>query len=164
MRAGYEPQRDVFLYLDEVTYNRQPTRERAYGACGHQQPLAYRSYKTDRQFGGIGALNAITGQVTYRQHDKIKLHHRSDFYAAIRDDYPAAEVIYGAQDNGPVHVHPDVVIRLQEQHSPFWAQVAGNWSDQPRAKAIQCFLAKNSGDGCDKMSCIFSGSVMRGKL
>lgn len=140
MRAGYEPQRYVFLYLDEVTYTRQPTLERAYEATGHQQAFAYRSYKADTQFRGIGALNATTGQVTYRQHHKITLQHLSDFYAAICADYPDAETIYVAQDNWPVHVHPDVVARLQPQRSPFWPIVPANWPQEARASAVQADL------------------------
>lgn len=137
MRAWYDRQRYVFLYLDEVTYSRQPTLDRAYEARGQHQALAHRSHQSDSQFRGIGALNAITGQVTYRQHHKIKLQHLSAFYAAIRDDYPAAETIYVAQDNWPIHVHPDVVGRLQTQRSPFWPKVPANWPDAPRAKAVQ---------------------------
>jgi hypothetical protein len=137
MRAWYEPERYVFLYLDELTYTRQPTLERAYEARGDHQSLAYRSHKSDTQFRGIGALNALTGQVTYRQHYKITLQHLSDFYATLCDTYPAAEVIYVAQDNWPIHVHPDVVARLQTQQSPFWPRVPGNWSTEPRSKVVQ---------------------------
>lgn len=136
MRAWYEPQRYVFVYLDEFTYHRQPTLASAYEACGHHQALAHRSHKSDTQCRGIGALNAITGQVTYRQYSKIKLHHLSDFYAAIRDDYPQADTIYVAQDNWPIHVHPDVVVRLQQQHSPFWPHVPATWPAKPRASAV----------------------------
>jgi hypothetical protein len=137
MRAWYEPQRYVFLYLDEITYTRQPTVDRAYEARGHHQALAYRSHKSDTQFRGIGALNALTGQVTYRQHHKINLHHLSHFYAAIRADYPNAEVIYVAQDNWPVHVHPDVVASLQPQLSPFWPTLPQSWPQKANVSVAQ---------------------------
>ncbi len=137
MRAWYQPERHVFLYLDEVTYGRQPTLDRAYEQVGSHQALSYRSHKSDTQFRGIGALNAITGQVTYRQHAKISLQHLSDFYAHIRSDYPDAETIYVAQDNWPVHVHPDVLARLEPQLSPFWPTVPDNWPDQARLHALQ---------------------------
>jgi transposase len=136
MRAWYAPERYVFMYLDEVTFNRQPSLDRAYEASGHHQAFAYRSHKSDTQFRGIGALNAITGQVTYRQYSKIRLPYLSDFYAAIRADYPDAETIYVAQDNWPVHVHPDVVCRLQSQYSPFWPNVPSNWPLTARSRAI----------------------------
>ncbi len=137
MRAWYQPERYVFLYLDEFTYERQPTLDRAYEQVGSHQALAYRSQQSDTQFRGIGALNAITGQVTYRQHARISLRHLSDFYAHIRSDYPDAETIYVAQDNWPVHVHPDVLTRLEPQQSPFWPTIPDNWPQQARATAVQ---------------------------
>lgn len=75
-------------------------------------------------------------RVTYRQHHTIKLHHLSDFYAAICDDYPDAETIYVAHDNWPIHVHPDVVVRLQA-YSPFWPTVPANWPHEARTSAVQ---------------------------
>ncbi len=140
MRAWYDPRRYVFLYLDEFTYARQPTVARADAQVGHQQALAYCSYKSDTQFRGIGALNAITGQVTYRQHHKINLRYLSDFYQVIRADYPDVETIYVAQDNWPVHVHPDVLARLQPQRSPFWLVVPPNWPEQARSSAARDHL------------------------
>lgn len=137
MRAWYEPERFVFLYLDEFGYSRQPSLERNYEASGHHQALAYRSQQSDTEFRGIGALNALTGQVLYRQNSKIKLPYLSDFYALIRATYPQAEVIYVAQDNWPIHVHPDVVVRLEPQVSPFWPKVPSNWSKEARPKAIR---------------------------
>jgi len=140
MRAWYQPERYVFLYLDEFSYRRQPTLDRAYDQVGHHQALAYRSHKSDTQVRGIAALNAITGQVTYRQHSKISPRHLSDFYAHLRNDYPTAETIYVAQDNWPVHVHPDVLARLEPQQSPFWPTVPDNWPAQARASALQANL------------------------
>ena len=137
MRAWYDPNRYVFLYLDAITYSRQPSLDRAYEAQGHYQGLAYRSHKSDTQFRGIGALNAVTGQVTYRQHYKIKLRYLSDFYQVIRDDYPDAQTIYVAQDNWPIPVHPDVICRLESQHTPFWPKVPSNWSTVARQSAVK---------------------------
>lgn len=137
LRAWYAPESYVFLYLDEFSYYRQPTLAHAYELRGHQQPLACRSYRSDTRCRGIGALNAVTGQVTYQQRSKIGLKVLSDFYALIRADYPAAEVIYVAQDNWPVHVHPDVLARLEAQQSPFWPNVPDNWPAEPSARAVK---------------------------
>ena len=87
LRAWYQPERYVFLYQDEFTYYRQPSLARAYESQGHRQPLAHRSHKSDTHFRVVAALNAITGQVTYRQHSKIGLRQLSDFYAAVRADF-----------------------------------------------------------------------------
>ncbi len=67
LKAWYEPDKYVFLYQDEFTYYRQPTVDRDYEQMGKFQPLARRSYNSDTTFRGAGALNAITGQVTYHQ-------------------------------------------------------------------------------------------------
>lgn len=135
MRAYYDPQRYVFVYMDEVAYGRQPSLAHTYEQVGHHQPLARRSHREDTQCRGIGALNALTGQVTYQQASKISLKVLSDFYAALRADYPNAQVIYAAQDNWPVHVHPDVLARLQAQTSPFWPTSPANWPTQPHRRA-----------------------------
>lgn len=138
LRAWYEPGRYVFLYQDEFTYYRQPTLAYTYESKGPCQPLARLSYKTNSNFRVVGALNAITGQVTYRQHYKIGLRQMSDFYAVVRTDYPDAEEIYVAQDNWPVHFHPDVLVRLQPQDFfPRPPKVPSNWPTEPRAKAVQ---------------------------
>ena len=138
LRAWYEPERYVFLYQDEFTYYRQPTLARNYEAKGHIQPLARMSYKTNSHFRLVAALNAITGQVTYRQYYKIGLRQLSDFYAVVRADYPDAEEMYVTQDNWPVHFHPDVLARLQPQDFFPWApKVPPNWPTEPRPKAVQ---------------------------
>lgn len=137
MRAWYDPARYVFLYLDEFTYTRQPALAHEYEQRGRYQPLARRSYRSDTQCRGIGALNAITGQVTYRQASKIQLPFLSEFYAVVCQTYPDAETIYVAQDNWPVHVHPDVIVRLEPQRSPFWPTIPSNWPTEPHARAVR---------------------------
>jgi len=141
LRAWYEPEHYVFLYQDEFTYYRQPTLARAYEIKGHPQPLAHLSYQSDTHFRVVGALNAITGRVTYRQHSKVGLRQLSDFYAAVRADYPEAKEIYVAQDCWPVHFHPDVLARLQPQDFfPWHPKTPPNWPTEPSAKAVKDHL------------------------
>ena len=141
LRAWYQPEDYVFLYQDEFTYHRQPSLARAYEGQGHWQPLAYRSYQSDTQFRVVAALNAMSGQVTYRQSSKIDLRQLSDFYAAVRADYPTAKEIYVAQDNWPVHFHPDVLARLQPQDFfPQPPKLPPNWPQQPGPQAIRDHL------------------------
>jgi hypothetical protein len=137
LRAYYEPERYVFIYLDEFSYYRQPTLAEAYELKGHFQPRAWLSHQSDNHFRLIGGLNALTGQVTYRQHSKIDLSQMSAFYAALQADYPDAEEIYGGLDNWPIHFHPDVLARLQPQ--TFWPQapkMPPKWPTEPGPKAI----------------------------
>jgi hypothetical protein len=141
LRVWYQPERYVFLYQDEFTYYRQPSLARAYESQGHRQPLAHRSHKSDTQFRVVAALNAITGQVTYRQHSKIGLRQLADFYTALRADYTQAEEIYMTQDNWPVHFHPDVLARLQPQaFFPRPPKVPPTWPTAPSPKAVEADL------------------------
>jgi transposase len=136
MRAWYDPVRYVLLYLDEFTYTRHPSLGDDYEQQGHYQPRARRSHRTDTAFRGIAALNALTGQVIYRQASHIKLPFLANFYSLLRQTYPEAETIYVVQDNWPIHVHPDVLVRLEPQHTPFWPPVPANWPTAPRTRLV----------------------------
>ncbi len=136
MKAYYEPEKHVFVYLDEFSFYRQPSLASAYEAVGPHQPLAYRSYRSNTRCRGIGALNFMTGQLTYGQRSRTTVPYISRFYAMLRDDYPDVEVIYVAQDNWAVHVHPNILARLQPQHSPFWPKTPPNWPTEPDEKAV----------------------------
>ena len=140
LRAWYDPEHYVFLYQDEFTYNRQPTLARAYAEKGPSQALARLSYCSNCQFRGIAALNAITGQVTYQQSAKIDLRQLTTFYDTVRVTYPEARQIYIAQDNWPVHFHPDVLARLQPQHFPWPPKIPPNWPAAPSEKVVKANL------------------------
>lgn len=138
LRAWYAPEQYVFLYADELTYFRQPTVAPDYELRGHHQPLARLCYQSNSHYRLIGALNALTGRVTYRQCSKVKLRQMSDFYAAIRADYPDATEIYLVVDNWPVHFHPDVLARLQPQDFYPWPpKLPSNWPSEPSRQAIR---------------------------
>lgn len=134
LKAWYEPEKYVFLYQDEFTYYRQPTLDRDYERMGKFQPLARRSYNSDTAFRGVGALNAISGQVTYQQSWKIGIRQLAQFYEAIMGDYPKATIVYVVEDNWPVHYHPDVLAYLQPQHFEFPIHRPSNWPIEPSAK------------------------------
>lgn len=133
-RVQSDPQRWVLLYLDEFAFERQPRLASAYEAQGHSQPLARLSYRSDTQCRGVGALNALTGQVTYCQRSHITAAVLTDFYRQLCQQYPDAEVIYVVQDNWPVHVYPTLVATFQPQLSPFWPRVPDNWPPYPATK------------------------------
>ena len=135
LKAWYAPEKYALLYQDEFTIYRQPTVARDYEQMGLFQPLARRSHKSDTEFRGMGALNAITGQVTYQQAYKANVRQLTMFYDAIAADYPQADTIYMVQDNWPVHYHPDLLIHLQSQDFQFPYNVPPNWPDEPSPKA-----------------------------
>lgn len=137
MRAFYAPERFVALYLDELTYYRQPSVARAYEARGTFQALARRSHRSNTSFRVIGALNSLTGQVTYRQRSRMNRFALSHFWREIRDAYPTAETIYVVVDNWPLHFHPDVLARLQPQEFPWPPYVPPNWPKTPSDRAVK---------------------------
>jgi hypothetical protein len=127
LRVQYQPQREVFLYLDEFTYYRQPTLAYDYEVAGHVYPLARLSYGSNPYQRVIGALNAYTGQVTYRHQAKIGVEAIADFMDELRQTYPTADTIYIALDNNPLHFHPTVLSRLQPQAFAWQAVLPPTW-------------------------------------
>ena len=135
LKVWHMPEKYVLLYQDEFSYYRQPTVARDYEAMGKFQPLARRSHRSDTAFRGIGALNAITGQVTYQQASRTNIPRLVKFYDAIVADYPKADTIFMVQDNWPVHHHPDLLVHLQPQHFEFPIHKPKNWPDEPSPRA-----------------------------
>ena len=129
------PERDVFLYADQLTYYRQPSVAPAFEAAGQRQPLAQRSHAKNTAFRIMAALNAFTGQVTYRQRSHTDIPCLVDFWYDLRHAYPQAETIYVAVDNWPVLFHPDVLAPLQAQNLPWPPYVPPNWPTQPGKQA-----------------------------
>lgn len=127
-----DPDHFTFLYLDEFSYYRQPTVARAYALRGASQSRAPLSHRTNTRCRAIGAMNARTGQVTYRQAHKTTVAVQRAFYEDIAAAYPQATRIFVAQDNWPNHAHPQVVAPLEVQQSPFWPNTFTNWSTAER--------------------------------
>lgn len=130
-RAAAEPQGYPFLYLDEITYYRQPSLACAYEVSGPEQPLAYRSYRANTKCRGIGALDALSGQVIYRQGSKVGVRQLVSFYQTVCLAYPQAQEITIALDNWPVHFHPNVLVSLQLQTLPWPPRLPPNWPVAP---------------------------------
>lgn len=136
LRAQYDPERYVFLYQDELTFYHVPSLAHAYEAQEHTQPRAHLPYDYSKQSRVVGALNAMTGQVHYRQQNKIGVAELGDFYQEICAAYPSAEVLYMTQDNAPFHFHPDLLVRLQPQHFRWPLSVPSSWPTEPNPDAI----------------------------
>lgn len=132
-----DPHRFVLLYLDEMGFYRQPTLSYAYAAAGEAQPLARRSLRSDTSSRILGALNAMTGRVHFRQASHINLRTLSSFWFDIRQAYPHAETIFVVIDNWPLHFHPDVLAPLMPQHFPYPPNLPANWPTSPSRSAKQ---------------------------
>jgi transposase len=135
--ARAAPERIVALYEDELTYGRQPSLARAWEASGPCQPLARRSHQANTTTRIAGALNAWDGQVIYRQCSHLGIDALVAFHQQIRERYPEAERIYLIEDNWPIHFHPDVLVALEEQESPWPLYRPRNWSLEPSHRAVK---------------------------
>lgn len=127
----------VALYLDELTYYRQPTLARAYEAAGTSQPLAQRSYQANTATRVVGALNVIGARVSYRQSSHLGIRELVAFHQQLRREYPEAERLYLLEDNWPIHFHPDVLVALEEQENPFPLYRPRHWSLAPSPQAVK---------------------------
>jgi len=101
--------------LDELTYYRQPTLARAWAARGPGLPRAERSHRSNTATRIIGALDATTGRVHYRQASAIGVGQLVALSRDLAAAYPDARRLYVVQDNWPVHYHPDALVALEPQ-------------------------------------------------
>lgn len=128
MEAAAHPDKVVILFLDELTYYRQPDPAPAYHPRGKTQPLAREvaGYNTKTRL--VAVLNGLTGRVTYMQRRMIGKEALAAFYAQVRAAYPQAEKIYLVQDNWPVHKVPDVCEALQTHDlTPLFLPTYASW-------------------------------------
>lgn len=125
------------LFLDEVTLHRQPTLAAAYAARGPAQPLAERSRQSDTLTRVVATLDVEDGRVCMARRSHITVATLVAFYQALVAAYPAAERLYVVQDNWPVHAHPDLLVALEPQESPFPFPRPSNWPAAPSPAATR---------------------------
>jgi len=127
--------KEVLLYLDEVTYYRQPSVGYAYEQAGTDHPHAEQSHRSNTTTRVVGALDAHSGRVIFRQARTVGINELVALYQQIVAAYPLALRIWVVQDNWPVHFHPDVLLALEPQETPFELKRPPNWSEQPSPRA-----------------------------
>jgi hypothetical protein len=128
------PEQAVLLYLDQVTYYRQPSHGYAYAATRSTHPRAERSTRRNTATRVTAALAARTGRVVAHQRTRITVPALVRFYQALVDAYPGRR-IYLVLDNWPVHFHPDVLAALEPQTAPFPFLTPPSWPTEPGPRA-----------------------------
>jgi transposase len=128
------PERAVLLYLDEVTYYRQPSLASGYAPAGAAEPRAERSTGSNTTTRVIGALDDATGRVVAHQQGRIGVPALIRFHRSLVEAYPGRR-IYLVVDNWPVHYHPNVLAALEPQESPFPFRTPRSWPAEPAANA-----------------------------
>lgn len=103
-----DPQRYVLLYEDEMTYYRRPTVAQGYARRGSREPLAHLGLRRNAKRRIAASLDITSGRLTSWQRHAFDRHTLLAYYRHLQDNYPTARRIFLAQDNWPVHHHPDV--------------------------------------------------------
>ena len=134
-RVAGDPDRQLLLFQDEVTYYRQPTVGAGYAPAGRPQPLAELSHARNTPTRVVATLNCLTGQVARLQAGHIGVRELVRFYEGLVRQHPSARGIYLVQDNWPVHFHPDVLAALEPQENPFPWVYPRTWPTAPSAQA-----------------------------
>jgi transposase len=128
LQAVEHPGEVEILFLDELTYHRQPSKSSAYHRRGKSQPRAQQVPGSNTQTRIVAVLNGVTGRVTYMQRSKIGRDALVAFYARVRAAYPEAKTIYIVQDNWPIHKLPEVMTALaQHQLTPLFLPTYASW-------------------------------------
>jgi DDE superfamily endonuclease len=104
--------RVVLLYLDELTYYRRPSVARCHQSRGGPGMPAEQGHGRNRKRRVVGALDAGSGRLHHWQGSRAGAKELVRFYQVLVEAYPAAEAIYVAQDNWPVHFLPMVLDSL----------------------------------------------------
>jgi len=123
--AARHPERVVALFLDEFGYRRWPEVAPTWGLEAALAPRA----GTNQQWRTIGALNALTGQVSYLDGYIVGRQQVLQFYAQLDRTYPAVERLYVIQDNWNIHTHPEVLAAVARypRIQPVWLPTYAPW-------------------------------------
>jgi hypothetical protein len=123
--AARHPERVVALFLDEFGYRRWPEVAPTWSL---ERALAQRA-GNNQQWRTVGALNALTGQVSYLDGYIVGRRQVMEFYAQLDHTYPAAELLYVIQDNWNIHTHPEVLAAVAHypRIQPVWLPTYAPW-------------------------------------
>ncbi len=127
---------DRVFYLDELTYELHPTVDKDWALAG-EQPTTPRGTCGQREGRLLGAMDAKTGRLFYRQKRSVG---RTDLTALYREITSACEAdrLWIVQDNAPFHFHSDVLQELESQvwphaHPDFEYPRPSQWPDPAEA-------------------------------
>jgi transposase len=124
--AARHPATVAALFLDEFGYTRWPAPARDWSDT---VPLARRSQTNNQQWRTIGALNALTGKVSYLDAYIIGRAKVIEFYDQLNRAYRRLDTVYVIQDNWSIHQHPDVLQALSTHPrlQPIWLPTYAPW-------------------------------------
>jgi hypothetical protein len=129
-QAQAAPERIVLLYQDELTYYRRPGVARGYAVAGSAYPLARLGYRANTKRRISGSVNACTGQFHAHQLARFGVAELKRYYQQLEAAYPDADCIYLAQDNWPVHHHPELLAYFSTSRiTPLFLPTYAPWTN-----------------------------------
>jgi len=128
--AAAHPETVALVFLDEMGYYRWPEPTAVWAAQAPQEaPQTERGGTSQQQWRVIGALNALTGQVDYREKYIVGREQVSLFYRQLDEVYSGGKRLYVVQDNWSIHRHPEVLQALTSMPriEPVWLPTYAPW-------------------------------------
>lgn len=128
--AQQDPTHVRLLYVDECSVYRQPTLAPAWWPVGAtQEPTVPRSLRSNVCRRYVGALDAVTGQVTWLERARMRVPSLCTFLEAVRQAYPDQHLSV-AWDNWTVHRHPRVLETADRlQIDLLWLPTYAPWTN-----------------------------------
>ena len=126
----------VVVCLDELTFYSQPSLSDTYARKGKEQTKAQRALGADKSARIVGALNILTGQVSFALKSKITVVNFIAFLKQLVAQYPNKR-IFIIIDNWPVHYHPNVIAALEKQQHNQYFRCPHSWKDVKADKKYQ---------------------------
>jgi hypothetical protein len=129
-RAARDPAHVVLVFLDEMGYSVWPEAAASWWARAPTEPPVADRQKSNNGLWRIGgALNALTGQVTYVDGYIVGRAKVIELYRRLVQTYPQAQKIYVVQDNWSIHAHPEVLGAIQSYPpiQPVWLPTYAPW-------------------------------------
>jgi transposase len=128
--AALTPEEVVVLFLDELGSFRWPEAGPDWvEAAPALAPQAWRAGPNNRQPRSIGALNALTGQVTSLDASMVGREKVLAFSQQVAQLYGRAKRVYVVQDNWSIHTHPEGLAALAKRPrlEPIWLPTSAPW-------------------------------------
>lgn len=124
--AARNPRTVAALFMDEFGYTRWPEPARDWSGV---TPIARRSQTNNPQWRTIGAVNVLTGKVSYLDAYIIGRAKVIEFYGQLNLAYRRLDRVYVIQDNWSIHQHPDVLQALAgyPRLQPVWLPTYAPW-------------------------------------
>lgn len=111
--AAEHPESVALVFLDEMVSYRWPDAAADWAPkAPAPRPVAQRDGPNNKQWRVVGALNALTGRVDYRENYLVGREQLIRFYGQLDKVYGGVERLYGAQDNWSIHRYPEVEAAL----------------------------------------------------